>query len=104
MLHEMLTPEQVAEYLQLNTDTIYRLIRQNQLVASQIGRAYRIPRADLEKYLLAHSNHSQVRQALIDEVRSIAHGNPTLDSDDVLEELEQMDLERKEKESLARSA
>lgn len=31
---EIMTPEQVAEYLQLNTDTVYRLIRQKQLAAS----------------------------------------------------------------------
>lgn len=47
-MREIMTPEQVAEYLQLNTDTGYRLIRQKKLPAAQIGRAYRIPGEDVE--------------------------------------------------------
>lgn len=95
MMREILTPEQVAEYLQLNTDTVYRLIRQDQLAASQIGRTYRIPREDLENFLLAHSNRPRVRKARFGRAMSVAEGNPTLNSDDVLEELEQLDVERK---------
>lgn len=102
-MREIMTPEQVAEYLQLNTDTVYRLIRQNQLVASQIGRTYRIPRADVESFLLAHSNRHQVRKELFDRMMSIAESNPSLDSDEVLEELEQYDLERKGKQSPAKT-
>jgi len=94
-MREIMTPEQVAEYLQLNTDTVYRLIRQNKLAASQIGRTYRIPKEDVEAFLLAHSNRPQVRKALFEHVMSIAPQNPLLNSDDVLEELEQFDQERK---------
>lgn len=97
-MREIMTPEQVAEYLQLNTDTVYRLIRQNQLAASQIGRTYRIPKEDLESFLLAHSTRPQVRKALFDRVMSIARANPSLSSDEVLEELEQLDVERKAKQ------
>ncbi|HEY8884104.1 MAG TPA: helix-turn-helix domain-containing protein [Chloroflexota bacterium] len=87
-MREIMTPEQVAEYLQLNTDTVYRLIRHNQLAATQIGRTYRIPKEDVENFLLTHSTRPQVRQALFDRVLSIAHSNPDLNSDAVLEELE----------------
>jgi excisionase family DNA binding protein len=103
VLHEMMTPEQVAEYLQLNTDTVYRLIRQNQLVASQIGRTYRIPKADLEKFLLVHSNRHRVREEMFDRMMSIGENNPGLDSDEVLEYLEQYDLERKAKQAPAQT-
>src|SRR5438046_8586627 len=96
-MREIMTPEQVAEYLQLNTDTVYRLIRQNQLAASQIGRSYRIPKEDVESFLLTHSTRPQVRKALFDRVMNIAQNNPGLNSDEVLEELEQLDLERKAK-------
>jgi excisionase family DNA binding protein len=101
-VREILTPEQVAEYLQLNTDTVYRLIRQNKLAASQIGRAYRIPKEDLESFLLAHSNRAQVRKAMFDRVMSIAQANPDLNSDEVLEELEEHDHERKAKKQAAK--
>lgn len=100
-MREIMTPEQVAEYLQLNTDTVYRLIRQKQLAASQIGRTYRIPKEDLENFLLSHSTRPEVRQALFDRVMRIAQNNPDLDSDVVLDELEQLDRERKAKQHSA---
>jgi excisionase family DNA binding protein len=101
-MREIMTPEQVAEYLQLNTDTVYRLIRQNQLAASQIGRTYRIPKEDLENFLLAHSSRPQVRRAIFDRAMSIAESNPRLDSDTVLEELEQLDVERETEQQPAK--
>jgi excisionase family DNA binding protein len=101
-MREIMTPEQVAEYLQLNTDTVYRLIRQKQLAASQIGRSYRIPREDVEQFLLSHSTRPEVRKALFDRVMRIAEHNPGLNSDEVLEELEELDRERKARRQPAR--
>lgn len=46
--NEILTPDQAAEYLQLNRETIYRYIREGKLVASRLGRAYRIPKRSLD--------------------------------------------------------
>jgi excisionase family DNA binding protein len=48
---EVMTPEQAADYLQVNRETIYRYIRDGRLVASKLGRAYRIPRSSLELLL-----------------------------------------------------
>jgi excisionase family DNA binding protein len=48
---EIFTPEQAAEYLQIDRETIYRYIRQGKLVASRLGRAYRIPRASIDLLL-----------------------------------------------------
>ena len=99
-MREVMTPEQVAEYLQLNTDTVYRLIRGNQLAASKIGRAYRIPKEDVEAFLLSRSSRPQVREALFKRVGEIGQRNleryPTLTSDQVLDELEAMDQEGRE--------
>jgi excisionase family DNA binding protein len=53
---EIMTPDQAAEYLQLNRETIYRYIREGKLVASRLGRAYRIPRASLD--LLLYTNQT----------------------------------------------
>ena len=52
---DVLTPQEVAEYLQLAPDTIYRYIRQGKLVASRFGRQYRIPKETVELFLLATS-------------------------------------------------
>ncbi len=101
-MREVMTPEQVADYLQLNTDTVYRLIRGNQLAASKIGRAYRVSREDVEAFLLSNSSRPQVRQALFERVLSIAERNPGVDSDAVLEELEAIDEERKARRAHAR--
>jgi excisionase family DNA binding protein len=94
-MREIMTPEQVASYLQLNTDTVYRLIRQHKLAAAKIGRTYRIPREDVESFLLAHSTRPRVRQALFRRVLSVAERNPGVSSDEILEELEALDEERK---------
>jgi excisionase family DNA binding protein len=48
---EILTPEQAADYLQVNKETIYRYIRQGKLVASKLGRTYRIPKGSIDLLL-----------------------------------------------------
>jgi excisionase family DNA binding protein len=50
---DILTPEQAAAYLQVNRETIYRYIRDGKLVASKLGRSYRIPRTSLDLLLWA---------------------------------------------------
>jgi excisionase family DNA binding protein len=50
-LRTILTPDQAAAYLQVNRGTIYRYIRAGRLVASRLGRAYRIPKASVDQLL-----------------------------------------------------
>jgi len=50
---EIMTPGQAADYLQIDRETIYRYIRQGKLVASKLGRTYRIPRRSLDLLLWA---------------------------------------------------
>lgn len=57
---DILTPEQAAEYLQVNRETIYRYIREGKLVASRLGRTYRIPRRSINLLLLATSTQTDV--------------------------------------------
>ncbi len=92
---DVMTPEQVADLLQLNTETIYRLIRDKKLAAARIGRAYRITRADLEIFLAASSTMPTLRDALFRRVMAIAERYPDLSSDELLEDLEQLDEEAK---------
>ena len=48
---EVLTAAQAAEYLQVGRETVYRYIRQGKLVASRLGRTYRIPKQSLDLWL-----------------------------------------------------
>jgi len=50
---EIFTPQQAADYLQVDKETIYRYIRQGKLVASRLGRTYRIPRRSIDLLLWA---------------------------------------------------
>ena len=61
LTRDVLTPQEVAEYLQLTPDTVYRYIRQGKLVASKLGRQYRIPKKNVELFLLATSTAGDAR-------------------------------------------
>ncbi len=50
-VRDIMTPEQAADYLQVNRETVYRYIREGRLVASKLGRAYRIPRQSVDLLL-----------------------------------------------------
>lgn len=56
-LREIMTPKQVADYLQLHPITIYRYISEGRLAAVKIGGRYRIRREAVER-LLAESKVS----------------------------------------------
>ena len=52
-MREVLTPEQAADYLQVNRETVYRYIREGKLAASKLGRTYRLPKHSLDLLLWA---------------------------------------------------
>lgn len=58
---DVLTPDQAAAYLQVHRETVYRYIREGKLIASRLGRSYRIPRRNLELLLLATSTYAPAR-------------------------------------------
>ena len=55
-----LTPDQAAEYLQVDRDTIYRYIRDGKLMASKLGRYYRIPVTSIEALLWATRTRTDI--------------------------------------------
>ena len=59
-VREIFTPEQAAKYLQIDKETIYRYIRQGKLVASKLGRTYRIPKASIDLLLWATRTRKDV--------------------------------------------
>jgi len=56
---EIMTPEQVAEYLQLGRETIYRYIRNGKLVASRFGRDYRVEKKAIDDLMRKSRTVSQ---------------------------------------------
>lgn len=59
-LGDLFTPEQAADYLQVNRETVYRYIREGKLIASRLGRTYRIPRTSIEMFLWAARTREDV--------------------------------------------
>lgn len=86
-LKEIMTPEQVADYLQLNKETVYRYIREGRLGASRMGRSYRIPRANVDLFLLATSTSQADRLALSRRLESVAERNKGIPADEVQEDV-----------------
>jgi excisionase family DNA binding protein len=48
---DVMTVEQVADYLQLNKLTVYKYIRDGRLPASKLGKSYRIRMSDVDSFL-----------------------------------------------------
>ena len=60
MKHEqVLSRKEAAERLQVSVDTVARLIALGELTAIRIGRAVRIPAADLDRLLRNGANTRQ---------------------------------------------
>ncbi|MBK5246999.1 MAG: helix-turn-helix domain-containing protein [Peptostreptococcaceae bacterium] len=49
--HEILTVNQVAEYLQLSEMTTYKLVQEGRIPAFKIGRHWRIKKTDLNNLI-----------------------------------------------------
>ena len=69
-VRDIMTPEQVAEYLQLDRETIYRYIRSGKLAASRFGRAYRVTRYSVNSLMWANraANETNLREYTSDEI------------------------------------
>jgi len=51
MEHDLITPEEAAEILRVNTHTVYRALRAGKIPGGKIGNQWRISRADLEAHI-----------------------------------------------------
>ena len=65
--HNLLTPEQVAQILQVHVLTIYSYIRRGKLDAIRLGRNYRITPKDLTRFI--ESNRTKNHQAIGRDIR-----------------------------------
>jgi len=53
----LLTPQEVADKLQLNLLTIYRYIKSKKILAIRLGRTYRIAKKDLNIFIESHKTY-----------------------------------------------
>ncbi|MBW3668163.1 MAG: helix-turn-helix domain-containing protein [Actinobacteria bacterium] len=49
--HRLLRVQEVAEAMRVSNMTVYRLIQSGELVATRVGRSYRIRERDVDAYL-----------------------------------------------------
>ena len=56
MIEKLLTLEQVAEYLNVDKFTVYRLLADKELPAFKVGNQWRFKRKMIENWLMQHSN------------------------------------------------
>ncbi|HVH31039.1 MAG TPA: helix-turn-helix domain-containing protein, partial [bacterium] len=61
---EVLTPAQVARYLQVHKLTVYRYVRERQLPAVRLGRSLRILKADVDEFLRLHRVGGRIREPI----------------------------------------
>ena len=63
-MEELLTVEQVAEYLQVSMSTVRRMIQKGELPAQRVRRLVRVPKAAVEAYLAGDDDPLCVLEAL----------------------------------------
>jgi excisionase family DNA binding protein len=51
LTQQIFTIEQAAEYLQVHTQTVYKLVRSGGIPAAKVGRDWRIHKDTLDKYV-----------------------------------------------------
>ena len=56
MQENLLTTEQVAEYLKVDKFTIYRLVAQKKIPAFRVGSQWRFKKSVIEDWLMRNSN------------------------------------------------
>lgn len=59
MSNDILTVAQAADYLQVCDKTVRRLIAKNELIASKIGKSWRIQKKDIDEYLVENRNKNK---------------------------------------------
>jgi len=61
MQENLLTTEQVAEYLKVDKFTIYRLVAQKKIPAFRVGSQWRFKKSVIEDWLTRNSNIREKR-------------------------------------------
>jgi excisionase family DNA binding protein len=68
MLTRMLTTQDVAAYLQVDPNTVYRWCREGKIGAVKVGREWRIDQRDLSEFLRARRNSSPLPRSSLKSI------------------------------------
>ena len=68
--NKLLTPEQVADILQIHVLTVYSYIRRGKFDAVRLGRTYRIDPEDLAIFVQSSKSHKTYKPAVHTSVDS----------------------------------
>jgi len=68
---ELMTVDEVAEYLRVTEQTIYRLLRRRKIPASKVGQQWRFDRASIDEWLRQNSVGVQANILVIDDEETI---------------------------------
>ena len=62
MTDSWLTVKEVAQYLKLSTDLIYKLAQQGKIPASKVGTAWRFKKEKIDQWMEANDNRRKRRE------------------------------------------
>ena len=68
---ELMTVQEVADYLQVTKKTIYRLLRRGSIPAVKVGSSWRFEKASIDKWLHRSSVGAKARILVIDDEEMI---------------------------------
>ena len=69
---DILTPKQTADYLQLSSKTVYRMINSGELIAARVGGQYRIQKSNVDLFLASKSTGEGTIGKLFEQVARVA--------------------------------
>lgn len=58
-----MTLEEVAQYLKVSKDSIYRLAQKGEMPASKIGNLWRFKREEIDEWMKSRANTRRIRYA-----------------------------------------
>lgn len=91
-MHEMMTPEEVAQHLHFKTDTVYWLIEKGYLPVHRVGESCHITRENLDSFPHFTAIETGGHDDRFEFIFGLAEReNPDGDGDAFLEELEAED-------------
>lgn len=68
--HEVMTPEEVAEFLRVTPQTVYRGLHQGSLPGAKVGNQWRILRSNLYEFLCGRSLDEPTAEELAESERA----------------------------------
>ena len=104
---KILTPEQVAERLQVHPFTVLKFIRQGKLRASKLGRVYRIRENDLTLFLNEQeANKTKLKKGKVEKITNTPEGSAEAgkqERTDEKDKLSKLSKSEKQNEEIDRS-